>query len=585
MVMNNQQVAGILSRIADILDIQGETPFKGVAYRKAADQIANLGTDISEIMRRGELRTIPGVGEALEKKLAELLATGHLRYYEDLLKQVPPGVVELLEIPDVGPKTARLLWDKLGITSIAEAEQAARAGTIRGLPGMGARSEQKILEGIEVLRRRSGRISLGVAWPVADELLAEIRRAPGVLQASAAGSLRRRQSTIGDIDLLAAAHNAAPTMKVFAGLQQVERVLLSGPTKTTVRLRNGLNVDLRVLPPERWGSLLQYSTGSKAHNVRLREFALTEGLSLSEYGYKREGREILCPREEDVYETLGLPWIPPELREDRGEIAAAMEGRLPTLVELSDLKGDLHVHTNSSDGKRSIEEMAEAAHRRGHKYIVISDHTKGLGIAHGLTPERFAEQAVEVERLNRKWKDFRLLHGAEVDIRGDGSLDLPEELMARMDIVVASVHSGLRQARDQITARIEAAMRNPHVDIVGHPSGRLLGVREGSDVDLDRLLAVAAETGTALEVNSTPQRLDLDDVHIRQAVGMRIKIAIDSDAHSIDMLDLLVFGVATARRGWAEARDVLNTRPAEELLAHRKGRQAGSGSGHGKVSG
>ncbi|MDH7489037.1 MAG: DNA polymerase/3'-5' exonuclease PolX [Anaerolineae bacterium] len=568
--MDNREVADILERIADILDILGEVPYKGVAYRRAADQIAHLPEPITEIWKRGELRTIPGVGEAMEKKISELLSTGRLEYYERLKEKVPMGVLGLLAIPDVGPKTAKLLWENLGITSVGEAEQAAREGRIRTLPGMGARSEQKILEGIEWLRRRSGRIPLADAWPVADEILAALAETPGVVKASAAGSLRRRKSTIGDIDLLVAAVDPEPVMRAFAALPMVAEVALSGPTKTSVILRNGLQADLRVLPVERYGSLLQYFTGSKEHNVHLRGLAQDMGLSLSEYGFKRGDEEILCPDEEDVYRTLGLPWIPPELREDRGEIEAAQAGTLPHLVEETDILGDLHAHTEWSDGAASLEVMAEAARRKGYRYLVISDHSQGLGIARGLTAERLREQRAEIQRLNSEYTDFTLLHGVEVEIRGDGTLDLPDDVLAELDVVVASVHSGLRQPREEITARVVQAMRNPYVDIIGHPLGRILGQRDETAIDVEALLRVAAETGTALEVNAIPLRLDLDDVHIRRAIGIGVKLAINSDAHNPTGLNAMTYGVATARRGWAEPKDILNTLPADEMRAQLK---------------
>ncbi len=565
-MMTNREVAEILYQIADMLEIKGEVIYKAMAYRRAADNILNLGRDINEVWREGKLREIPGVGKSLAEKLDELLRTGRLEYYEQLKEEIPPGVVAMLAIPEVGPKTAKLLFEKLGLTSVAEVERAAREGKLRTLPGLGEKSERKILAGIEALHRRSERIPLGTAWPVAQEILAALRQVRGVVQAEAAGSLRRMRATVGDIDLLVASADPEPVMDRFVSLPLVAEVSLRGPTKCTVILQNGLQVDLRVLPPERYGSLLQYFTGSKDHNVALRELALKQGLSLSEYGFKRDGEEILCPREEDVYHTLGLEWIPPELRENRGEIEAAGRGQLPKLVELGDIQGDLHVHTNWSDGAASLEEMARAARARGYRYLVISDHTKSLGVARGLTPERLRQQRAEIERLNATFGDFRILQGAEVEIKADGSLDFPDEVLAELDVVIASVHSGLRQERERITARLVSAMRNPHVDIIGHPSGRILGQREASAVDMDELLRVAAETGTCLEVNAQPVRLDLDDVHIRRAIEMGVKLAINTDAHSVGGLDVMRYGVATARRGWAEAKDVINTRPLEELL-------------------
>jgi DNA polymerase (family 10) len=379
------------------------------------------------------------------------------------------------------------------------------------------------------------------------------------------------QSTIGDIDLLVAAHDGEAAMDAFVALPQVDTTDLRGPTKCTVHLHNGLQVDLRVLEPARYGSLLQYFTGSKQHNVDLREFALGRGLSLSEYGFKRDGEEILCPEEEDVYRILGLPWIPPELREASGEIEAARQGRLPALVSREDIRSDLHLHTNWSDGAATLQDMAGAARSRGYEYAVISDHSQGLGVARGLSPERLREQREIIDHLNGQNHGFRLLQGVEVEIKADGTLDLPDEALAALDVVVASLHSGLRQERQQVTNRLVAAMGNPHVDIIGHPLGRLLDQREGADLDVDQVLAVAAETGTVLEVNSSPSRLDLDDIHIRRAIELGAKLAINSDAHNSDGLDILMYGVATARRGWAEAQDVVNALPLAELLRTIKG--------------
>jgi len=374
------------------------------------------------------------------------------------------------------------------------------------------------------------------------------------------------KATIGDIDLLVASNEPEAVMDAFVALSLVEEVSLRGSTKTSVMLHNGLQVDLRVLEPARYGSLLQYFTGSKEHNVALREFSLEQGLSLSEYGFKRDGEEILCADEESVYNILGLPWIPPELRENRGEIEAARQGRLPKLIELGDIKGDLHIHTNWSDGAASLAEIAEAARARGYQYVVISDHTQSLGVARGLTPDRLREQRAEINRLNKQFTDFRLLQGAEVEIKADGGLDLPDEVLSELDVVVVSIHSGLRQERERITSRLISAMRNPHVDILGHPLGRILGQREASAVDMDRIMAVALETGTILEVNAIPDRLDLDDAHIRRAVEMGVKLAVNSDAHNAAGLAVMEYGVATARRGWAEAKDVVNTLPLNELL-------------------
>jgi len=576
--VTNREVADFLRMIADMLEIKGEVIYKSLAYRRAAEQIEALGHDISDYWREGRLREIPGVGAALEGKLDELLRTGRLGYFEELQEQIPAGVVGLLTIPNVGPKTAKLLWEHLGALSVAEVEQAAQQGKLRSLPGLGVRSEQRILEGIQSLYRRTTRIPLGAAWPVASELVRALRRELGVETVEPVGSLRRMKDTVGDIDLLVAYKEPGRATEAFTRLPQVAQVLSSGTTRASVVLHNGLQVDLRALEPERYGPLLQYFTGSKEHNVALRALAQTQGLSLSEYGFKRDGQEVLCAREEQVYQMVGLPWIPPELREDRGEIQAAQKGTLPKLLQHSDIRGDLHVHTDWSDAAATVEEIATAAQGLGYEYLAISDHTQGLGVANGLDVSRLREQRKEIERLNKRFAGFRLLQGAEVEIRGDGSLDFPDEVLHELDVVIASVHIGQRQDRETITARVLRAMRNPHVDILGHPSGRLLGQREASNLDLDRVLEVAAETGTVLEINATPNRLDLDDVHVRQAAQLGVRLCINSDAHSVTGLQAMEYGVAAARRGWAEDRHIINTLPLNDLveLLTRNDHSAGS---------
>ena len=575
--MDNRQIAAIFARMADILDIQGENPHRIMAYRRAAENIAALSRPLEEIWRAGELDSIPGIGKTLAEKIDELMRTGRLEAYEKLRAQVPDGVVEMLQVPDVGPRKAALFWKELGITSIAELEEAARAGKLRSLPGMGVRSEEKVLAGIEALKRRSGRIPLGTAWELARALLEPLRELPGVVQAAPAGSLRRMRETVGDLDLLVAAEDPEPVMARFRSLPQVAEVLLSGTTKTSIRTHDGYQADLRVLPPARWGTALQYFTGSQAHNIRLRGLAQDRGLSLSEYAIKREdGTEILCATEEEVYAALGLPLIPPELREDRGEIEAALAGRLPDLLELSDLQGDFQFHTTLSDGRASLWEMAQAARAAGLKYAVVSDHSRGLGVAHGAGPEELRRQRAEVEEVNRRMGGtFRVLTGVEVEVRADGSLDLPDEVLAELDIVVAALHSGLRQPREQFTARAIAALRHPHVDILAHPTGRLLGQREGADIDLEAVLRAAAETGKAVEINAHPWRLDLNDVGIRRAIELGVLLASSSDSHDPEDFGLLHFGVAMARRGWASPAHILNTRSAEEVLAWASGRGRG----------
>jgi DNA polymerase (family 10) len=573
--MKNQKVAQIFGAMADILAIQDAGYHRIMAYRRAAENVAALGRPIEEVWQAGELEAIPGIGKTLAAKIDELMRTGHLEAYEKLQAQVPAGVVEMLQVPDVGPKKAALFWKELGITSVEALEKAAREQRLRELSGMGEKSEQKVLAGIGVLKRRTGRTLLGVAWPLAYAMLAELQEVNGVVQVAPAGSLRRMRETVGDLDLLVASEDPEPVMARFRELPQVAEVLLSGLTKTSIRTSEGFQVDLRVLEPARWGTALQYFTGSQAHNIRLRGLALERGLSLSEYALKQEdGSEILCATEEEVYGALGLPLVPPELREDRGEIEVALEDRLPRLVEMADLKGDLQFHTTWSDGHQSLLEMAQTARARGLEYVLVTDHSHSLGIAHGLTADDLRRQRAEIEEANRNLGGgFRLLAGVEVEVRADGSLDYPDEVLAELDLVVAAVHSGLRQGREQVTARMLAAIRTPHVDVIAHPTGRLIGEREGADLDMDAVFRAAAETGTALEINAYPDRLDLRDAHVRRAVELGVKLAISSDAHDVSHFAVLPFGVATARRGWATAEDVINTWDVEKLLkwAARKG--------------
>lgn len=567
--MKNRQVVAIFTAMADMLAIQGENYHRVMAYRRAAENVAALGLPLEEIWRAGEVEAIPGIGKTLAAKIDEFMRTGRLSAYEKLQVQVPAGVVEMLQVPDVGPKKAALFWKELSITSVEALEQAAREGRLRSLSGMGTKSEGKVLTGIEALKRRTGRTLLGVAWPLAYAMLDALRQVPGVVQAAPAGSLRRMRETVGDLDLLVASADPKPVMACFRELSYVAEVLLSGPTKTSIRTHDGFQVDLRVLEPARWGTALQYFSGSQAHNVRLRGLALDRGFSLSEYSLKREdGDEILCATEEEVYAALGLPLVPPELREDRGEVEAALEGCLPDLIELDDLKGDLQFHTTWSDGQQSLLEMARSAKAHGLEYALVTDHSYSLGVARGLAADDLRRQRAEIDEVNRQMDGaFRLLAGTEVEVRADGTLDFPDEALSELDLVVAAVHSGLRSGRERVTARMLAAIRNPHVDIIAHPTGRLIGEREGADLDMEAIFRAAAETDTALEVNAYPKRLDLRDAHVRRALELGVKLAISSDTHDASGFAFLPFGVATARRGWATAADVINTWSMEEVLA------------------
>jgi DNA polymerase (family 10) len=474
-----------------------------------------------------------------------------------------------LQVPDVGPKKVALFWKQLGITDLAGLEVAAREGRLRSLPGMGEKSEARILAGIAAVARRGDRIPLGKAWPFAQELLAELRAVPGVLAVETAGSLRRMRATVGDLDILAAAYDSEVVMRAFTAHPQVVHITSQGETKASVEFEHSIRAQLWVHPPERFGTALQYATGSKDHNVRLRDLALKKGLSLSEHALQRsDGSEILCAREEEVYVALGLPWIPPELREDRGEVQAALAGNLPDLIGLEDIQAELHAHTIWSDGKLSVRELAEAARGRGMKVLAITDHSGSLGVAGGLRAEDLLRQRAEIDAVQAELGDsIRLLQGSEVEIRADGALDFPDEVLARLDIVCASLHSSLRQPREQVTARLLKAMRNPHVDMIGHPTGRMIPNREGADLDMEAVFSAAVEQQVALEINAHPSRLDLDDVYSRRAVEMGIPLAINTDAHSAADLEMLKFGVATARRGWVEKKDVLNAWSPDGLVA------------------
>jgi DNA polymerase (family 10) len=566
--LSNHDLAGIFQKIADLLEIKGEVIYKTLAYRKAAENLNELGRDVNDVWREGKLTDIPGVGKAIAEKIDELLLTGELGFYNKLTAEVPETLADELQVPDLGPKKVALFWRELGITNLAELEAAARQEKLRHLPGMGAKSEAKIVAGIEALSRRTTRIPLGRAWPVAQELLDFLRSVAGVRAAEAAGSLRRMRDTVGDLDLLVATSDSQAVMDAFVGRGDVARVLGHGETKSSVEFTHELRAQLWAHPPERFGTALQYATGSKDHNVRLRELALKQGLSLSEHALtKQDGSEILCPTEEKVYSTLGLPWIPPELREDRGEVQAARSGTLPKLITLDDVQAELHSHSTWSDGKLTIKEMAEAARARGMRVLAITDHSQSLGVAGGLSVEDLREQRQEIDAVQGELGDsIRLLQGAEVEMRADGSLDYPDEVLAELDVVIASLHMGLRQSRQKVTERTLNAIRNPHVDIIAHPTGRLIPDRQPADLDMDAVLEAAAQHGVALEINAHPSRLDLNDIYARRAIELGVRLTINTDAHSDSDLDMLHFGVATARRAWAGAEQVINTWDSERLL-------------------
>lgn len=569
-MMNNRQLADTFTLIANLLEIKGEIIYKTLAYRKASESLMGLGREASEYWKEGKLEDIPGVGKAIAEKIDELLSTGKLEFLEKLKKEVPPDLASWLPVQSLGSKKIAMIWKTHGITTLAELEAAAKEGKLRDLPGMGAKSEAAILEGIASLGRRSQRIPLGTAYPLALSIIEQLLKVKGVVDAQPGGSLRRMRSTVGDLDILVAAKDSSAVMDAFIKLPRVGRVLGKGPTKSSLEFIDGVRAQVWVLPPEQFGTGLVYATGSKDHNVRLREIALAKNLSLSEHSFARMkgGKgEIFCKTEEEVYETLGLPWIPPELREDRGEVQAAKANKLPKLIEVKNIKADLQTHSTWSDGKLSMLEMAQAAAKRGIKVIAFTDHSASLGVTGGLTMERHKDQAAEIKKIQKQLGDkITVLHASEVEIKADGSLDYPDEFLATLDLVLASMHTSLRQPREKVTERVIKAIRNPYVDIIGHPTGRLIPDREGADLDMEAILQAAAESGVAMEINAHPSRLDLDDVYARRAKDLGIPISINTDSHSEGDFDMLPYGVATARRAWIEAKDVINCWTKDKLL-------------------
>jgi DNA polymerase (family X) len=576
-MMNNRQLADTFTLIANLLEIKGEIIYKTLAYRKASESLMSLGREASEYWKEGKLEEIPGVGKAIAEKIDELLSAGKLGFLEKLKKEVPEELAGWLQVPGLGPKKIALIWKTLNITALSELETAAKNGQLRDIPGMGSKSENAILEGIASLARRSGRIPLGRAYPLAQEIIAVLKGVKGVVAAEPAGSLRRMRSTVGDLDILVAAKDSSAVMEAFINLKGVSRVLGKGETKASIEFTDGVRAQVWVHPPERFGTALQYATGSKDHNVKLRQIALDKGLSLSEHALtKVKGKgEILCATEEEVYKTLSLPWIPPELREDRGEVEAAKADKLPKLIQVKDIKSNLQTHSTWSDGKLTMLEMARAAAKRGIQVIAFTDHSVGLGVAGGMKMEDHKKQAAEIKKIQKQLGDeILVLHSTEVEIKADGTLDYPDEFLATLDIVVASLHTSLRQPREKITQRLMNAVRNPHVDIIGHPTGReIMPEREGADLDMEAILKAAAESGVAMEINAHPSRLDLDDAFARRAKELGVLLSINTDAHSEGDLDMLHYGVAIARRAWLTKNDVINCWSTENLLKWLKKRE------------
>ena len=566
--MKNREVAGLLYEMAELLELHAENRFKIIAFSKAARAIESLPEDISLVCWEKRLQSIPGVGKAIAQKVEEYLKTGQIEAHEELLAKTPPGLVKLLQISGLGPKTVFMLHEKLNITNLEELEKAATEHRIRRLPRMGPTRETNILKAIERYKKRSTRILFSTAEPIVNDILAYLQGMGGLEHITAAGSFRRARETVGDIDILATASRPEEIVAAFVRMPLVQEVLAKGPTKASVIVQETIQVDLRIVEHRSYGTVLQYFTGSKEHNVRLRQLALNRGYSLSEYSLTRlsDGQDLFFDQEEDVYHALGLPYIPPEMREDRGEIEAAMQSKLPRLVQMEDMRGDLHVHSNWSDGRASILEMAHAAQALGYEYIALCDHSPSIGIAGGLTPEKLEQKIEAIASANEELEGITVLAGTEVDIKADGRLDYADDLLARCDVVVACVHMGAQQTERAITGRLISAIENENVDIIGHPTGRIIDQREPYELDMQAVLKAAARTNTALEINSHPSRLDLSDVNAKSAKEMGIRLSINSDAHDAEQLLTMKYGVNVAMRAWLEKKDVLNALSLKELL-------------------
>lgn len=576
--MKNKELAKIFYEIADYLEMD-KIPFKPFAWRRAALTLETMEEDVEDAYKREgtkALEDIPGVGKSIAKNIEEYLKTGKVRYYEEFKRSLPVNLPELIAVEGLGPKKAKVLYEKLRIKNIKDLERAARAHKIAPLFGFGEKTEKNILQGIEFLKRSKGRFLLGDILSKAKEVYEKLKGLKEVERIDTAGSLRRMKETIGDIDFLIAIDeskgpayakaSAGAIADFFVSLPGVVKVWAKGATKASVRMAEGFDMDIRVLPKKSYGAGLQYFTGSVEHNIVLRKIAMGKGLKLSEYGLFRGPKIIASETEEDVYRALGMDWIPPEIRENQGEVEAAQNNRLPELISYKDIKGDLHCHCNWDGGENSIEELAEEARKIGYEYLGIADHTKFLKIEHGLDEEQLIQRNKIIDGLNKNFKNFRILKGAETNILKDGSIDIKDDVLAQMDFVIAGIHSNFKMEKIKMTERMIRAMENPNVDIISHPTGRILKKRDEYQIDFEKILRVAKETGTILEINAYPERLDLNDQNIRRAKEMGVKMAINTDTHRKDQLRFMEFGVAQARRGWAEKEDIINTKPLERLL-------------------
>jgi len=565
--MKNQFVADTLYRIADLLDLKGEMFFKTRAYRMAAEAIQALDGDIEQLVRQGTVESIPGVGDALAKKITELVQTGKLRYLEQLKKEVPIGLIDLLGVPGLGPKKVAAVYKHRGITSIQELQQAATNGELRTLEGFGEITERNILRGIQLLQKTSGRVLLNVAYEDGDNYLAYLKKCNKIKKINIAGSLRRMKETIGDLDILASSEDSGAVMDHFISYPEVAQVLAKGTTKSSVLLHDHLQVDLRVVEEKSYGAALQYFTGSKDHNVTLRGIAIKKGFKLNEYGLfdKTTERYITGRTEQEIYKKIGMQYIEPELRENRGEFTAAKTKTLPNLVDYHEIAGDFHVHSSWSDGSDSIETIASAAQQHGYRFIGITDHSQSLKIANGLDEERIQKKINQIQQIRKKFPDLRIFCGTECDIRTDGTLDYSDKILRQFDFVYIGIHTAFKMDRETMTKRIIKGMDNEQVNFLAHPTGRLIGKRDPYDVDIEQIIDAAKETKTLLEINAFPDRLDLNDIHTKLAKEQGVRFVLGTDSHSINHLDFMRFGVATARRGWLEKKDVLNTASEKQI--------------------
>lgn len=569
--MKNLEIASLFYEIADMLEMQN-VQWKPQAYRRAAKGLEALGEDVEEIYKKEGItgfRKIPGIGEKLALKIEQHIKTGKIKEYERLKKLMPSHLTELMAISSLGPKKAIILNKKLGIKSAGDLEKAIKQHRIAKLFGFGAKTEENILRGIELMKRGQERKLLGIVLPIAREIAEKLKKSKDVDKIEVGGSIRRRKETIRDIDILITSKNPDPVMDLFTSLPDIDRVLAKGTTKSSVILKNNMQVDLRVVDPKSFGAALQYFTGNKEHNIILRERAIKRGLKLSEYGLfnKKTNKLIAGKTEEEVYKKLGLPYIEPELRENTGEIDAALNKRLPKVIGYNDIKGDLHVHSKYSDGDDSIEDIADYAKKIGYEYICISDHSKSQHIAHGLDEERLSKQIEEIKKINKKLRNFRIFTGSEVDIKSNGSLDFSDDILKKLDVVIASVHSGFKSSKEEMTKRVVKALKNEHVDIFGHPTGRLINEREPYEIDLNEVFNIAKERRNLfLEIDAFPSRLDLNDANIKLAVSKGLKLAINTDSHSTTQMHYMELGIAAARRGWAEKKDILNCLGLKEIM-------------------